>query len=137
MLDTNVLVAGMRSPKGASAALVRAARSGAFEMAATATLFFEYEAVMLRPEHLEAAGLTADDVMTILDRLAASIAPVRVSFAWRPQVRDPNDDMVLEAAVNGRADAIVSFERDVFRPAAERFGIEALTPGQAWARIRP
>lgn len=126
----------MRSPRGASAALVRAAREGTFEMAATATLFFEYEAVMSRIEHLQAAQLQLADVGVLLNRLAKSVAPVRVSFMWRPQVSDPDDDMVLEAAVNGRADAIVSFEASVFHAPAKRFGIEVLTPATAWGKIK-
>lgn len=136
VLDTNVLVAAMRSPRGASAALVRAAREGAFEMAATATLFFEYEAVMSRDEHLQASQLHLGDVSVLLDRLAKAITPVRVSFMWRPQVSDPDDDMVLEAAVNGRADAIVSFEGRVFHEPAKRFGIEVLTAAAAWGKIK-
>lgn len=126
----------MRSPRGASAALVRGARAGLFELAATPTLFFEYEAVMSRPEHLNAAGLTERDVATILDQLAKVAKPVRVSFTWRPQVADANDDMVLEAAVNGQANAIVSFEARTFLVAAQRFGVKALTPREAWARVR-
>lgn len=67
VLDSNVLVAAMRSPRGASAALVRGARSNLFKMVATATLFFEYEAVLTRAEHLTAASLSARDVGVILD----------------------------------------------------------------------
>lgn len=136
VLDTNVLVAAMRSPRGASAALLRAAREGVFEMAATATLFFEYEAVMSRAEHLQASQLHLDDISVLLDRLAKAVVPVRVSFIWRPQVSDPDDDMVLEAAVNGRADAIVSFEASVFHEPAKRFGIEVLTPATAWGKLK-
>ena len=94
-------------------------------MAATATLFFEYEAVMTRAEHLTAAGLSIEDVCVLLDRLAKAIVPVRVSFAWRPQTEDANDDMVLEAAVNGQANA------RTFAGAAARFGIGVLTPAAA------
>lgn len=137
VLDTNVLVAAMRSPRGASAALLRAGRDGLFDMLATATLFFEYEAVMTRAEHLRAAGLSREDVGIILDRLAKAVKGVRISFVWRPQVSDPNDDMVLEAAVNGQADAIATFEASVFHVASARFGMEVLTPGAAWARIKP
>jgi predicted nucleic acid-binding protein len=61
--------------------------------------------------------------------------PARPSFLWRPSLRDADDDMVLEVAVNGQADAVVTFNRRDFRPATERFGIEVLLPGAAIERL--
>jgi predicted nucleic acid-binding protein len=86
---------------------------------------------MTRAEHLAASKLSAGDVSVLLDAVAAVGAPVRLAFLWRPTLRDPDDDMVLEAAVNGQADAIVTFNRRDFRPATEQFGIEVLSPGAA------
>jgi predicted nucleic acid-binding protein len=99
VLDTNVLVAAMRSPSGASAALVRAALEGQF--------------------------------------LLRVLVPVRIDFQWRPAVPDADDDMVIEAAINGQADAIVTFEISTFSGPAARFGIRVLTPAQAWGKIAP
>jgi predicted nucleic acid-binding protein len=90
---------------------------------------------MTRPEHLEASGLSARDVGALLDAVAAVVEPVRLAFLWRPAVRDPDDDMVLEAAANGRADAIVTFNLRDFRVVAKNFGIKVLNPGEAWKTL--
>jgi predicted nucleic acid-binding protein len=95
----------------------------------------EYEAVMTRLEHLRASGFTAEDVGVLLDTVAAVAEPIRLAFIWRPAVRDPNDDMVPETAVNGRADALVTFNFRDFDGVARRFGIEVLSPGQAVKRL--
>lgn len=71
-----------------------------------------------------------------LDAVVALAKPVETHFLWRPQLRDPADEMVLEAAINGRADAIVTFNRRDFAPAAERFGLEILLPREALKRIQ-
>jgi predicted nucleic acid-binding protein len=91
--------------------------------------------VLSRPEHLAATGLTVEETGRFLDGLAALIVPVRPHFLWRPQLRDPNDEMVLEAAVNGRADAIVTFNRRDFLPAARRFGIGVEAPSEIIRRL--
>jgi predicted nucleic acid-binding protein len=98
-------------------------------------MFIEYESVLSRPEHLAATGLTVEETGRFLDGLAALIVPVRPHFLWRPQLRDPNDEMVLEAAVNGRADAIVTFNRRDFLPAARRFGIGVEEPSEIIRRL--
>ena len=95
----------------------------------------EYEAVMTRTQHLAASKLSVADVGVLLDAIASVGEPVRPSFLWRPSLRDVDDDMVLEVAVNGSADAIVTFNRRDFRPATERFGIEVLLPGAAIVRL--
>ena len=75
------------------------------------------------------------DLTLFLDALIDLVEPVDVWFLWRPQLRDPGDELVLEAAVNGRADAIATFNRRDFRPAADRFGIDILLPAEAIQRI--
>jgi predicted nucleic acid-binding protein len=98
-------------------------------------LLIEYEAVMTRAEHLGASGLSAMDVGVLLDALAAVAEPVRLTYLWRPALADVDDDMVLEAAVDGRADAIVTFNlRDFVLPAAQ-FGIAVMTSGEAMKRL--
>jgi predicted nucleic acid-binding protein len=95
----------------------------------------EYEAVMTRPEHLMAAGLTAAEVGALLDAVVAVAAPVRLAFLWRPLLPDIGDDMVLETAVNGRADWIVTFNRRDFALTEWLFGIAALSPVEALRRL--
>jgi predicted nucleic acid-binding protein len=96
----------------------------------------EYEAVLRRPEHLAAAGITADDVNTILDALATVIEPVRLAFLWRPRLKGAADEMVLETAVNGTADRLVTFNLKHLGEAAREFGLRAITPGEACRQIR-
>nr|WP_281289010.1 PIN domain-containing protein [Nitrospirillum amazonense] len=71
-----------------------------------------------------------------LNRLVELVEPIEPWFLWRPQLRDPGDEIVLEAAVNGRADALISFNQRDFLPAAHRFGMPLLKPGDALQRIR-
>jgi putative PIN family toxin of toxin-antitoxin system len=135
ILDTDVLVAAVRSPKGASAELLRLLQAGRVQVAASVALFVEYEATCTRAEHLLAGGWQQQDVLDLLDRLAALVTHTEIHYMWRPQVRDAADDMVLEAAVNARADAIVTFNTQDFGDAPMRFGIEVLLARDALARI--
>jgi putative PIN family toxin of toxin-antitoxin system len=137
VLDTSVLVAALRSKEGASAEILRAAHDGRLTVTASVTLFVEYEAVLTRSEHLTAGGVSRDELIKALDALAAKVVPAEPHFSWRPQLDDADDEMVLEAAVNGGAEAIVTFEVGTFREAAGRFGIDVLTPSAFWARMRP
>jgi putative PIN family toxin of toxin-antitoxin system len=129
-LDTDVLVAALRSPTGASRELIRRLGIGEFFAVASVGMFLEYEAVLKRPEHLTAARLTEEEIDIFLDGLAKMIQPVTPYFLWRPQLRDPNDEMILEAAVNGRAERIITFNRKHFLPAAQGFGIQILLPAE-------
>ena len=103
-------------------------------MLASVPLFLEYEAVLSRPEHLLAAELTAPAVLGFLDHLAGLVEPVMLHYLWRPQLGDVADEMVLETAINGRADCIVTFNSGHFGP-APRFGVEIVTPGEMMRRI--
>ena len=133
-MDTDTVVAAMRSPRGASAALLQAARKVRVTLLATTPLCFEYESVCLRPEHVYAAGLDFADVK-VVDAVVDLVEPVEIWFLWRPQLRDPGDELVLEAAVNGRAAAIATFNRRDFQPAAGRFGVEILLPSETIRRL--
>jgi putative PIN family toxin of toxin-antitoxin system len=136
VLDTNVVVAAMRSPTGASAALPIAARRSELTMLANVALAVEYEATCRLAEHRIAAGLDLDEVDIFVDAVLALVEPVETHFMWRPQLRDPADELVLEAAVNGQADAIVTFNLQDFGDAPARFGIDMLRPVEALGRIR-
>jgi len=136
VLDTDVVVAGMRSPTGASAALLRAAREGHVTLVLTVALAMEYESVCSRAEHRMASGLSDIEIDIFLTALIALAEPVETHFLWRPQLRDPGDEMVLEAAVNGRANALVTFNVRHFGAVPSHFGIEVLRPKEAIRRIR-
>ena len=136
VMDTDVLVAAMRSPSGASAAILRAVRRDKATLLLTVSLALEYETVCHRAEHRIAAGLSERQVEIFVDAVVAMSQPVETHFLWRPQLRDPKDEMVLEAAVNGRADILVTFNLRDFGLGPARFGIEALLPRDAIGRIR-
>src|SRR2546430_14505031 len=120
----------MRSPRGASAALLMAARRSEIIMVANVALTLEYEAVCRVTDHRIAAGFTQNQVGIFLDAVLAMIDPVETHFLWRPQLRDPADELVLEAAVNGRAAAIVTFNKRDFGDAPAEFGIDIVTPAE-------
>jgi len=137
VLDTDVVVAAMRSPRGASAAILRAARQGRVTLLASVPLALEYEAVASRTEHRLAAGLSEHEVKIFLTAVVALVEPVTTHFLWRPQLRDPGDEMVLEAAVNGGADALVTFNTRDYGTVPALFGLEILLPREAIRRIKP
>jgi putative PIN family toxin of toxin-antitoxin system len=131
VLDTDVVVAAMRSPRGASAELLRQIDRGSIIMLLNVALALEYEAKCMLAEHRLPAELTASQATTFVEALIAMAEPVRTHFRWRPQLRDPGDELVLEAAVNGRADAIVTFNEKDLREARRSFGIAVIRPGEA------
>lgn len=137
VLDTDVLVAALRSPSGASAELLRLVRAGELRLVASVALVLEYEAVATRPDQLKAMGQSRSDVLATLIDLAALADEVQGHFKWRPQLRDPNDELVLEAAINGGASALVSFNRRDFGPAPARFGVWLCTPAELLRSLHP
>lgn len=137
VLDTSVLVAALRSRSGAGNAVLRLVAEKRLLLLATPPLFLEYEDVLNRPEHRLVHRLSPQQLDSFLQELAALIAPVELHFRWRPQVHDTNDEMVLEAAINGDADALVTYNTADFSVAAERFGIAVLTPAQLLKKVKP
>lgn len=134
-MDTDSIVAAMRSPTGASAALLLAADDGRLTLSATVPLFIEYEAVCMRAEHMLAAGLDAQGVTVFLDYVADIVEPVEPWFLWRPQLHDASDEMVLEAAVNSGADMLITFNQRHFSQATATFKLNVLLPGEALRRL--
>ncbi len=135
LLDTSVVRAGFTSDAGASRRLLEAALTGKVTAIASTALMLEYEDVLLRPETLERAGVPAQDALGFLDGLCAVCRPVAIRVRWRPQSPDGGDDLVIDAGVNGLADAIATFNlRDLQAPAA-RFGIAAELPANILRRI--
>ena len=129
-------MAAMRSPGGASAAILRTARQGGITLLVSVPLAMEYEATCSEAEHRLAAGLSDREVEIFLDAVVAMAEPVKTYFLWRPQLRDAGDEMVLETAVNGQADALVTFNLRDFGTVPARFGIELMIPREAIRRMR-
>lgn len=127
VFDTSVLVAATRSKQGASYALVAGLPHKLYQICLSVTLYMEWQDVLSRPEHLPPKQ-TPKDARQFL-RYLASISHLQdIYFLWRPFLRDPADDMVLELAVAAGAQMIVTHNiRDFDR--VTTFGIQAITPG--------
>jgi putative PIN family toxin of toxin-antitoxin system len=136
VLDTSVVVAGLRASLGAANAVLRLVAQRRLILLATPPLFLEYEDVLKRPEHRLAHGLAPEQIDDLLAELAALIEPVELHFRWRPQVSDPGDEMVLEVAINGNADAVVTYNVADFAAAADRFGIVVLRPADVLKKVK-
>lgn len=132
VLDTNVLVAASRSGRGASAELLSWLGRGQFDIVISVPLVLEYEDAVLRgiPRDSERFQILQD----VLDYLCAVGIQQDVYFLWRPHLRDPKDDLVLEIAVAGRCEAIITYNLRDFGDLSP-FGIEVLTPKDYLIRI--
>jgi putative PIN family toxin of toxin-antitoxin system len=135
-LDTNVLVAGLRSRNGASHQVLTQWLRGAFEACASVPLWAEYEATLKRDEVMAAHGLPESDIDILLTAWARNVSPVELHFTWRPQLKDPKDEMVFETALNGQVEALVTFNAADFLPAARRFHVPLWLPRDLLQRLR-
>jgi putative PIN family toxin of toxin-antitoxin system len=135
VLDTNVLVAALRSDRGASRKILTSVFERRIQAVVSVPLMIEYEAVLTRSEHLSAAGLTAKEVNVLLDAFASVAEPVTLRFLWRPRLKDPADEMVMATAANGGVSRLVTFNLRHFRTVSEQFGIVAIAPPAAWKEI--
>jgi len=124
VIDTNVLVAALRSRSGWSFELLRQVGEQRFQHVVTVPLVMEYEDVLLRPGLVPLPEAAVHDV---LDYLCATAIRQPVHFLWRPRLPDVKDDMVLEAAVNGQCACIVTWNVRDFVVASE-FGLQVLDP---------
>lgn len=136
VLDTDVIVAGFRSTTGASRQILTCLDAKHFEAPANVSLMIEYEAILKRADNLDAVQLTSADIDRFINALALKITPVKTFYLWRPMLRDPDDEFVLEAAVNGGADAIVTFNIKDFELARKMFGLEIIKPAEMLRRIK-
>lgn len=136
VLDTDVVVAALRSPAGASAELLRMLDEGRIVLLLSVALALEYESVCLLAEHILAAGIKRWEAESFVSSVVGLAEAVEIHYRWRPALRDPGDEMVLETAVNGRADALVTFNRRDFRNVPESFGIDVFLPREALTLVR-
>jgi putative PIN family toxin of toxin-antitoxin system len=137
VLDTSIVVAALRSRRGASHRLLELVAHGRVRPLVSTALFLEYEDVLMRPETRLATKMEAANVEGFLGAFASAAEGVEVNFRWRPQLTDPNDELVLETAVNGAADALVTHNVRDFREAAPRFGLRVLLPREVLKELEP
>ena len=125
VLDTSVLVAAFTSRRGTSLQLLARVGTGAFKVAISVPLVLEYEDVLTRD--LAGISVTAGDVRDVIDYICSVAVQQEIFFLWRPVLRDPGDDLVLEVAVAANCDAIITHNvRDFDR--ARPFGLRVLSP---------
>jgi len=132
VLDTNVLVSALRSQRGASYKLVMLVGRADFEINLSVPVLLEYEDAAKRL--LGQIPLTEHDINNILDYLCGMANPREVFFLWRPHLRDPKDDMILELAVSAQCEAIITYNQKDF-VGAEQFGVQVMTPKEFLERI--
>ncbi len=123
VLDTNVLVAALRSRRGSSYRLLSLVDAGYFQINVSVPLVLEYEDVLSRP----GLRLEPEDGRDVVDYLCTIGNRHQIYFLWRPYLNDPKDDMLLELAVTAGCRYIVTFNERDFRD-IERFGLQAISP---------
>jgi putative PIN family toxin of toxin-antitoxin system len=136
VLDTDVLLSAFLSSAGASRQLLLDALDGKFSLLLSTPLLLEYEAVLRRPPHLERARATDAEVMEILDALAGICVPVVFDYNWRPTGAHADDELVVETAINGHADALATFNLKDMKAAGALFGFRAQRPGPLLRSMR-
>lgn len=132
VLDTNVLVSGIRSRRGASFQVLSRVGTSAFRIAVSVPLALEYEVALLR--HARASGLSDADVVAIVDYVCSVAKRQPIFFLWRPLLADPLDDMVAEIAVAAGCDAIITHNRRDFERAVA-LGLRVLSPAEFLGEI--
>ena len=132
LLDTNVVVTGVRSRNGTAFRLLSLVGTGHFEICLSVPVILEYETVLL--DQVEQLHLTAADVGDLLDYFCSVAKQQEIHYLWRPYLKDPKDDLILEAAVAGGCEAIITYNRRDFGGAG-KFGVRVLTPGEFLRRM--
>lgn len=125
VIDTNVLISTLRSQQGASFRLMTLLGSDKFTLNISVPLILEYEDVAKRLG--DESPLSARDIDNILDYICAVSVQRKIYYLWRPFLKDPNDDLILELAVSANCDYILTYNRSHFK-GIEQFGLTALTP---------
>jgi putative PIN family toxin of toxin-antitoxin system len=125
VIDTNVIIAALRSKRGASSKLLSLLGTGRFDIHDSVPLVLEYEDVIQRQRaHL---GLSNQDVSDFINSLCALAQHHEIYFLWRPFLPDANDELILELAVSAQCDFIVTYNLADFK-GIEEFGVKAITP---------
>jgi putative PIN family toxin of toxin-antitoxin system len=125
VIDTNVIIAALRSKKGASFKLLSLVGIEKFEIHISVPLVLEYEDVIQRQR--AEMGLSQDDVSAFIDSLCALAKHHQIYFLWRPSLTDVNDELLLELAVSAQCEYIVTHNIRDFK-GSETFGVKAVTP---------
>ncbi|GAB4090388.1 PIN domain-containing protein [Hydrogenophaga soli] len=123
VLDTNVLLTALKSSRGTSHRLLSLLTEDRYQLHVSAPLVAEYEAVLKRGM----LNLSPQQIDDVVDFVCAKAVHHKIFYLWRPALKDPGDDFILELAVKAHAQ-IVTWNVADFRQAT-RFGIQVVTPG--------
>jgi putative PIN family toxin of toxin-antitoxin system len=132
VIDTNVFVSALRSSKGASHRVLMLVGGAEFQIVLSVPLVLEYEDAAKRMS--AATDLSHEEIEDIIDSLCSVAHHQQIYFLWRPVLRDPGDDHVLELAVEAGCEFVVTFNSRGFA-GSERFGVTPITPGELLRRI--
>jgi putative PIN family toxin of toxin-antitoxin system len=127
VIDTNVIVAGLRSRRGSAFQLITLIGTGRFDIHLSVPLVLEYTDVLLRG--LPKLSLSREEVDDLIDFFCAVGEQHEIFFLWRPFLRDPKDDMVLEIAVKAGCESIITYNTRDFA-GVEQFGLNILEPSE-------
>ena len=131
VIDTNIFISALRSNKGASYKLIKQVGTGKFDICISVALIFEYEGVAKRSQLIK---LNHELINNIIDYICTIGLETEIFYLWRPFLKDPKDDFILELAVNSHADAIVTFNKKDFK-GIDQFGIKVLSPKEFLKKI--
>lgn len=134
VFDTNILVAAARSNNGASYQLISMLPSEKFQIAISIPLYLEYLEVLQRPENIPTSQ-TSEDILGFVRKLLGYSHKQSIYFRWRPALKDPNDDFVLELAIASQSSYIVTFNAKDFTNIG-LFGIETISPSEFLKMVR-
>jgi putative PIN family toxin of toxin-antitoxin system len=136
VLDTASFVTAIRSSDGAAGEVVRMIFRGELVPLMDLKLGLEYRDVALRLEHVKASALSKREILELIEAMEAFAVPVEIVMKTRPLSSDPNDDMILDLAINGQAEALVTSNTKHFVGAGKRFGIPVLSPAELLEKMR-
>ncbi len=125
VIDTNVVIAALKSKRGAAYKLLISLANDTYKPNISVPLFIEYESVAKRAGMVN--GLTEQEINAVLDYILSKSSIREIFYLWRPYLKDPKDDLVLEIAVESQSKYIITFNIRDFN-GVEKFGIKALTP---------
>ncbi len=127
VLDTNIVVSGLRSQRGSAFRLLELVGTGVFDIHLSVPLVLEYREVLSR--ELSHLYVSATDIEDLIEFHCSVATRHRIFFLWRPYLPDPKDDMLLELAVKAGCDSVVTYNTRDF-VGIEQFGIKAITPAE-------
>lgn len=127
VLDTNVLLAGLRSQRGASYKLLTILNDIRWQLNISTALLFEYEEVLKRQQ--AQLGLNLKDIDDVIEAICSIANKRSIFYLWRPMLNDPDDDFLVYLAVESQADYIITYNQKDLQP-ANKFGIKVVTPKQ-------